>query len=185
MRWIEKGEVKVKKSQNYNNEENNNSLIKLYPFGISKSSLESLIKDSGASIKVTDNESNAKIFLTTKSHYSRKPKALENAQNLGISVHVLRKNTKDQLKKFLEKYSGGAQKIRSSSAFENNSSVNIALEEAHYGIKQIFDGEQRVELNAQNSFIRRLQHKAAAKEGINSISIGEGSNRRVVLEKVW
>ena len=185
MRWIEKGEVKVKKSQNYTNEENNNSLIKLYPFGISKSSLESLIKDSGASIKVTDNESNAKIFLTTKSHYSRKPKALENAQNLGISVHVLRKNTKDQLKKFLEKYSGGVQKIRSSSAFENNSSVNIALEEAHYGIKQIFDGEQRVELNAQNSFIRRLQHKAAAKEGINSISIGEGSNRRVVLERVW
>ena len=93
--------------------------------------------------------------------------------------------TGNTIKKFLEKYSGGAQKIRSSSAFENNSSVNIALEEAHYGIKQIFDGEQRVELNAQNSFIRRLQHKAAAKEGINSISIGEGSNRRVVLERVW
>jgi len=184
MRWIEKGELKVKKSQNYANGETNNSLIKLYPFGISKGALETLIKDSGASIKVIDNESNAKIFLTTKSHYARKPKALENAQNLGISVHVLRKNTKDQLKKFLEKYSGGVQKIRSSSAFENNSSVNIALEEVHYGIKQIFDGEHRIELNAQNSFIRRLQHKAATKEGISSISIGEGSNRRVVLEKV-
>ena len=49
-------------------------------------------------------------------------------------------------------------------ARSNNSSVNIALEEAHYGIKQIFDGEQKVELNAQNSFIRRRQHKAAAKE---------------------
>ena len=52
-------------------------------------------------------------------------------------------------------------------------------------VKQIFDGEHRIELNAQNSFIRRLQHKAAAKEGISSISIGEGSKRRVILEKVF
>ena len=185
MRWIEKGELKVKEPQNNFNEKVNTSMVSLYPFGISKGSLESLIKDSGASIKVTDSESSAKIFLTTKSHYARKPKALENAQNLGIPVHVLRKNTKDQLKKFLEKYSAGTQKIRSSSAFENNSAVNIALEELHYGIKQLFDGAHRVELNAQNSFIRRLQHKAAAKEGVSSISIGEGPNRRVVLEKVW
>ena len=48
-----------------------------------------------------------------------------------------------------------------------------------------YSGENRIELNAQNSFIRRLQHKAAAKEGINSVSVGEGLERRVVVEKVW
>ena len=185
MRWIEKGELKVKiPENNLSDDSENHSKTLLYPFGISKGPLESLIKESGASVKVTNNESNAKIFLTTKSHYSRKPKALEIAQELGIPVHVLRKNTKDQVKKFLDKYSAKSR-IKSTPAFENNSSVNIALEELHYGVRQIFNGEQRVELNAQNSFIRRLQHKAATKEGINSSSIGEGSNRRVVLEKVW
>ena len=60
-----------------------------------------------------------------------------------------------------------------------------ALEELQTAVRRIFDGEMRVELNAQNSFVRRLQHKAASKEGIHSMSIGEGTTRRVVLEKGW
>ena len=68
------------------------------------SSLKSLIKEYGASLKITDNENDAKIFLTTKAHYSRKPESLHKAQQMGIPVHVLRKNSKEQVKKFLEKY---------------------------------------------------------------------------------
>ena len=60
-----------------------------------------------------------------------------------------------------------------------------ALVELQTGVSRIFDGEMRVELNAQNSFVRRLQHKAASKEGMHSMSIGEGTTRRVVLEKGW
>ena len=53
------------------------------------------------------------------------------------------------------------------------------------GSNGISNGEKRIELTAQNSFVRRLQHKAAAKEGVSSLSVGEGASRRVVLEKVW
>ena len=159
----------------------------LYPFGISKSPLETLIKEINADVKLTSDESKANIFVTTKSHYSRKPKSLSNALNLGIPVHVLKRNSKDQVKRFLEKFSGKIKDNDNSnfSAFSNNTEVTVALDELKFAIQQLYAGENRVELNAQNSFIRRLQHKAAAKEGVNSVSVGEGHNRRVVLEKVW
>ena len=142
-------------------------------------------------MKLTSDESKANIFVTTKSHYSRKPKSLSNALNLGIPVHVLKRNSKEQVKRFLEKFSGKVKENYNEnlngnySAFSHNTEVTIALEELRFAIKQLHDGENRIELNAQNSFIRRLQHKAAAKEGINSVSVGEGHYRRVVLEKVW
>ena len=55
------------------------------------------------------------------------------------------------------------------SAFSHNTEVTIALEELKFAIRQLHDGENRIELKAQNSFIRRMQHKSAAKEGINSV----------------
>ena len=161
----------------------------MYPFGISRSPLETLIRETNADVKLTSDESKANIFVTTKSHYSRKPKTLSNALNLGIPVHVLKRNSKEQVKRFLEKFSGKIKENYNGngnySAFSQNTEVTIALEELKFAIQQLHDGENRIELNAQNSFIRRLQHKAAAKEGINSVSVGEGQYRRVVLEKVW
>ena len=116
---------------------------------------------------------------------------MSNALNLGIPVHVLKRNSKEQVKRFLEKFSG---KVKDDtygnlngnfSAFSNNTEVTSALDELKFAIQKLYSGENRIELNAQNSFIRRLQHKAAAKEGINSVSVGEGQDRRVVVEKVW
>ena len=185
LRWIEKGVVKklAPEAKVENKVLRNVDRVPLYPFGISKGSLKSLIKEYGASLKITDNENDAKIFLTTKAHYSRKPESLHKAQQMGIPVHVLRKNSKEQVKKFLEKYTPEIKK--KSFAFGTNHTVVNALEELQAGVRRIFDGEMRVELNAQNSFVRRLQHKAASKEGIHSMSIGEGTTRRVVLEKGW
>ena len=189
-RWIEDGEVKVKLPEIIKDvHKNAMPTTILYPFGISRSPLETLIKETNADVKLTSDESKANIFVTTKSHYSRKPKSLSNALNLGIPVHVLKRNSKEQVKRFLEKFSGKIKENYNGngnySAFSQNTEVTIALEELKFAIQQLHDGENRIELNAQNSFIRRLQHKAAAKEGINSVSVGEGQHRRVVLEKVW
>ena len=192
MRWIEDGEVKIKKPKRIKevSEIKDIPKISLFAFGVSKAPLKSLIKECGASLKVTEDQSEAKIFLTTKSHYSKKPKSLEKAQNLGINVHVLRKNSKDQVKKFIEKYiPDPINKVSSfgvsSNPFSNNTSISRALEELEFALIKISNGEKRIELTAQNSFVRRLQHKAAAKDGVSSLSVGEGASRRVVLEKVW
>ena len=191
-RWIEDGEVKVKLPEIIKDvHKSARPTTILYPFGISKTPLETLIKETNADVKVTSDESKANIFVTTKSHYSRKPKSLSNALNLGIPVHVLKRNSKEQVKRFLEKFSGKIKENYNESingnysAFSHNTEVTIALEELKFAVQKLNDGENRIELNAQNSFIRRLQHKAAAKEGINSVSVGEGQYRRVVLEKVW
>ena len=58
-----------------------------------------------------------------------------------------------------------------------------ALDEAKAGIKKILDGAQMVDLEPQNSHIRKLQHELVEQYNLQSTSIGEEPNRHLRIER--
>ena len=58
-----------------------------------------------------------------------------------------------------------------------------ALDEVKAAVKQIMDGAEVIELEPQNTQIRKLQHELVEQYGLQSTSIGEGENRHLRISK--
>jgi nucleoside-triphosphatase THEP1 len=167
-------------------------VTRVFPFGIPKSAITDVIKESDAPVQVVDFADAAEIFVTTKSHYSRRPTAVRRAERDGVMVHVLRRGTKEQIRQFLKRF--GREKVRASIGlsgvgdgdFEDASHTGRsreALKETEAAISRIVSGEQRVELMAQPPYVRRLQHGLAARNNLGSASMGREPSRRVVIRR--
>ena len=57
-------------------------------------------------------------------------------------------------------------------------------EKAEGWIKQVRDTGEQMELNPMNAADRRVVHKVAAEQGIESDSVGEGRDRHIVLKPI-
>ncbi len=55
-------------------------------------------------------------------------------------------------------------------------------EKAEGWVKKVRDSEEPMELNPMNAADRRIVHKVAAEQGIDSDSVGEGRDRHIVLK---
>ncbi len=98
------------------------------------------------------------------------PKTLREAERRGLPIHIIRSNTAAQITNFLRDMFGGDR------AF----SEEQALKEAEEALVRVESSDSPVELNPQNSYVRRLQHELASKYHVRSMSIGQEPNRRVV-----
>lgn len=163
-------------------------MTKVFPFGVPKTAIEEVITEINAPVQVVDYADSAEIFVTTKSHYSRRPTAVRRAERDGILVHVLRRGTKEQILQFLKRFTQDrtrSDRFESSDFEEHNQSGRSreALRETEAAISRIISGEQRVELMAQPPYVRRLQHGLAARNNLGSASMGREPSRRVVIRR--
>ena len=171
-------------------------VTKVFAFGIPKAAINEVIDETSAPVEVVDCADAAEIFVTTKSHYGRRPTAVRRAERDGVMVHVLRRGTKEQIKQFLKRFTH--EKIRAatgvsdnadegfSSEFEDqsqNGRSREALRETEAAISRVVSGEQRVELMSQPPYVRRLQHGLAARNNLGSASMGREPSRRVVIRR--
>jgi len=117
-------------------------------------------------IKKTD------VLLTTKTQYRKRSTILQHAQEHGVPIYVLRKNTETQLEQFLRNLSSS----RSSQA-----GIQNALSDVTSAVDKVTEGAFEVELEPQNAYIRRLQHILASQSNVNSKSKGRDPKRRVTL----
>ncbi len=151
----------------------------IYSFGVSKSSLEQVARENGTHVQVTDNPQNAQVFVTTKSHYTRRPAALRDAERDGLPVYVLRRATDEQIKRFLSRF---LPTLESNKSDRKDRTVTTALTETENAIEKVRSGESQVVMTPRNAFIRRLQHKLANFHNADSVSTGSDSERRVVIK---
>lgn len=166
-------------------------MTKVFAFGLPKSALVEVVAETNAPIEVVDYVDNAEIFVTTKSHYSRRPTAVRRAERDGVMVHVLRRGTKEQIKQFLKRFVQDNKRSRAPESLDDfeyedldqNSRSREALKEAESAISRIIAGEQRIELMAQPPYVRRLQHGLAARNNLGSASMGREPSRRVVIRR--
>ena len=95
---------------------------------------------------------------------------------MGKPVFVLRKNTTSQIEQFIRAVT--KDHIDRQSTEFNKTSALLEVEEA---ISMVGQGKMEIPLRPQNSIIRRLQHKAANKRGLESTSMGRDPLRHVVI----
>lgn len=149
---------------------------RVYPFGVSRERLQQSAAGAGLPVHVADNLSEADVALTTKAHYRRRAGALLAAEEQGVPVYVLRRNTPGQIVGFLEQMSGEAD--------DDGSHRHHGALEAEEGVQRILSGEASViELRPQSSFVRRVQHRIAEQAQLRSHSVGQGPRRRVTIRR--
>ncbi len=174
--------------------------VRVHPFGIPRTTLQEAIDLLGARAEVTPTAEGADLFLTTKSHYNRRPTEVREAERQGVPVYVLRRGTSEQVTEFLQRYSqrrsparapqrGPAGAGSEANAYpetaeaEPQGEVREAIQETEGAIQRVLSGERRIALAPQSAFIRRLQHGLAAKYNLGSASNGREPGRRVVIRR--
>ncbi len=156
--------------------------------GIPKSAINEVIAETKSPVIVVDFADAAEIFVTTKSHYSRRPTAVRRAERDGVMVHVLRRGTKEQIKQFLKRFRKSPVRAQNGlesdlDDLEQGGRAREALAETEAAIGRVVSGEHRVELLAQPPYVRRLQHGLAARNNLGSASMGREPARRVVIRR--
>ena len=145
-------------------------VLRLYPYAVSRNRIENSIRDTGLPVVISKDLGQADVVLTLKGQYRKMPKTLREAERRGLPIHIIRSNTAAQITNFLRDMFGGDR------AF----SEEQALKEAEDALVRVESSDSPVELNPQNSYVRRLQHELASKYHVRSMSIGQEPNRRVV-----
>ncbi|MDA0799447.1 MAG: AAA family ATPase [Chloroflexi bacterium] len=150
---------------------------RIHPFGVSRERLHQAAEDAGLNVAVADSISEADMVLTTKAHFRRRPSVLQAAEEKGVPIFVLRKNTPGQIVGFLHQVAEGE-------GDRSPASLEAGTNEAEDGVERILTGDaDRVELQPQSSFIRRVQHQIAEQSKLRSHSVGREPARRVTIRR--
>ena len=149
---------------------------KLYLFGVNRSRMEQTARELNAHLDIVNNLNGANLLVTSKNYYRRKPQKIRDAEDANLPVYVLRGNSPQQIRQFLETFSTKREG-------EKPSDFQSALAEAEDAVEQVSESGEIVELSPQGSYIRRLQHLIAERNNLHSSSKGRDPKRRVRIFK--
>jgi len=145
--------------------------VRIFPYGIARNRLERAARRMRVPVYLAKDLGEAKVLITTKSFYRKRPRLVVDAERRGLPIYVLRANTVAQMETCLSDIfdleSGSLDPLRQ------------ALREAEEAIRQVQGGVPEVELSPQNAYIRRRQHELARNANLASESRGKESRRRV------
>jgi len=147
---------------------------KILPFGINRGKIIQLIESNQMPIDLVDDLDRAELVVTTKQFFRTMPKLLKKAEDSGKSILVLKRNSTVQIREFLNDLSGQNSNIQH---------IEVAIQEASLAAEQIEAGEDRVVLNPQTSYVRKLQHQIAEDLRLASFSVGKEPKRRVTIAR--
>ncbi len=150
--------------------ETSNKPLRIYAYGISHSRLDQAAQALQLPVEVVKDLQQADAVLTLKNYYRKRGTAIQEAEQTGVPVYVLKSNTLVQVQQGL------------ASLFDLDvppDPVAEALAETQDAINHVLSAEQPVELSPQNAYIRRLQHEMAEKYNLASRSEGREPHRRV------
>jgi stage III sporulation protein SpoIIIAA len=155
---------------------NGRQSVRIYPFGVNRSRLESQIRSLGLPATVVSDQHQADVVLTVRNYYRRKPQALRDAEATGVPVHVLRSNSAGNIEQEL-------LHISHLDAAPVPGAAQNALHETEEAIARVLETSAPVELSPQSAYIRRLQHQLAEQHSLSSRSTGKEPYRRVRISK--
>lgn len=163
--------------------EQNKPLKKLYLYAVSRTIVEKLIERMDFNVEITRNAEEADIVIAHKNFAKGGAKILNTAKEYRAQIFYVKTNSMAQIQKVLK----DALDIRPGDLSENESEfaddTEKALDEVKIAVKQISEGAAIIELNPQNTQIRKLQHELAEQYGLQSTSIGEGESRHLRISK--
>jgi len=150
-------------------------VLRIYPYGVTRQRLERAIHELRVPAYATTKLEQADLILTLKGHAKGQSKKLREATNRSVPVYVIKSNTLKQIQSFLREVFDEADYLDGQEA---------ALREVEEAITHVVSGQQPVELQPTNSYLRRLQHQLVEQYGLLSESKGREPFRRVVIYPV-
>lgn len=147
--------------------------LRIYPFAVSRSQLERVIRSMRMHAEVTRSMSEAGAILVLKAYLKSAGGMLHEAEARGIPVHVVKSNTIPQIQKTLRE----VMQLDGPS----NGDEDAAMREAREAVDLVLKTGKAVELMPRSAVVRRLQHQVIEKYGLVSESAGEEPHRRVLI----
>ena len=170
---------------------------RIFLFGVSRDKVETALSQREARAEIVSELRRASVLLTTKNHYRRGSQLVRVAENHGIPVYVLRKNTAPQVDEFLTAIARdqgidlppparrrGADNDDGDDGDGNGGGGPVeqaARAEAEAAAQRVLSGEFSVQLEPQRPYIRRLQHMLAQRFNLASTSRGRDPERAVLI----
>ncbi len=145
--------------------------LNVYAYGVARNRLEQAARRLHVPLNVMNDLAGAEAVVTLKNYYRRRPKLIVDSERRGMPIYVLRANTVSQMENFLI----DVFKLEVNPL----DPCGEALREAENAIMQIRAGAEFVDLDPQDSAIRRRQHEMVRKSQFASRSYGQDPNRYV------
>ncbi|MCX2727328.1 AAA family ATPase [Thermomicrobium sp. 4228-Ro] len=162
--------------------------LRLFPFGVSRNRLEQVIRQLMLPVEIVRTPREADAVVTLKNYFRKRPQVLREAEQRGVPVYVLRSNTTQQManlfrslfpERFVDEQNWNSDDGSDDSPDDR---IAAAMEEAEAAAYQVLQGtRERVELQPQEAWIRRLQHQLAERYNLASRSRGREPFRRVEI----
>lgn len=148
------------------------AMLRIYPYAVSRSQLERVIKSMRMQVQVTKNLDDADAVFVLKSYARANAKIMELAQERGIQIHIVKSNTIHQIQKTLRDITELADEAPTPEEEE-------ALKEARTAIEQVALHNQPFDLSPQSGDIRRMQMQLVEQYHLKAETTGIEPNKRL------
>ena len=146
--------------------------LPVFTYGVARDRMLKAAKNLNVPITIEKHVKDAKIAVTLKHHYRDNPRAIAEAEELGLPIYVLRSNTAKRMEHLLK----DVFNLKNGSLSKSDEQT---LQQTQGAIQAVLNGERWVELPPASSYIRRLQHQMVTQANLVSHSLGKDPNRRV------
>ncbi|MBL8055783.1 MAG: AAA family ATPase [Anaerolineales bacterium] len=148
--------------------------IRIYAYGIARNRLEQAARHLRVPAVLVDDVDKAQAMVTLKTYYRQRQRPIEDAEERGLPIYVLRANTTAQIENFLSDLFN----LRTVT-LEAENALDDALTETRQAIEAVMRGEPSADLPPASAYVRRMQHELARKANLISHSYGKEPRRWV------
>jgi stage III sporulation protein SpoIIIAA len=157
--------------------------LKIFPYAVSRSQLERVVRSMRMPATVTKNLDDADIILILKSYAKGSAKIMALAEDRQVPVYVVKSNTIPQIQKTLREVmhldSAGNGNYGNGHGHDGASEEEVALDEARAAIEQVAINNQPVDLAPREAAIRRQQEQLIVEHHLRAEALGIEPSRRL------
>ncbi len=148
-------------------------IIQIYPYAVSKDSLERVIRDLGLDARAVNRPERANFVVSLRSR-AEDPRLQRLLDHHRMPVHTVKKNTTAQLRRLLQAlfYLGPGA---------TGGEAEAAAQEAEGAIRRLMDEGGIIALAPRPAPLRKLQHRIAARYHLLAESVGREPQRHLVI----
>jgi stage III sporulation protein SpoIIIAA len=147
--------------------------VDIYPYGVARNRLLQAAKQLNVPARIVRNLKDADALLTLRRYYRERQQPVQEAEQRGLPIFVLRSNTSQQMEQFL------VDLFNLSNVETSSPAETAVVDQTQAAINAVLNGERWVDLRPASATIRRLQHEMARQADLVSHSYGKEPNRHV------
>ncbi|MGD2075641.1 MAG: R3H domain-containing nucleic acid-binding protein [Gammaproteobacteria bacterium] len=150
-----------------------NGTVHIYPYAISRDSLERVLRDLRLDAVVTNKPERAHLVVALRAR-ADDPRLKRLVQATGLPVHTVKKNSTAQMRRLLQNLFNLVHGVE-------ESEVDAAVRETEAGLRRALEEGVIVELAPRPASLRRLQHRVTSRHHVVAESVGSEPQRHLVI----